>query len=391
MEKKILFVDDEVNILNAFKRRLRIQYNFETCSSSKEALKKVSEEKDFAVIISDMTMPEMNGADLLAKVKKISPQTVRVMLTGNADQQTATVAVNNAGVFRFVNKPCSIEEIIAVIDDALKQHKLITAEKELLQNTLSGSVKLLTDLLGFLNPVSFGSTLNYRETVRAISSKLEIANSWDIELAMMLSDIGTFMVPKELLEKSKQNLALSEIELKMLEKIPETGKKLISNIPRLEKVAEAIYFSQKNYDGSGFPDCDVKGEDIAIAARIIHIIKDYDFYLQNTMSPQAVFEMLESKKGFYDPKILQIAKEVIISKAFKEGTGTETETETFEVTIKQLCPGQIVLADIYTNDDVLLVKRGAEISETMIHRISNYGAISGIKAPILVDCLMPTE
>jgi response regulator RpfG family c-di-GMP phosphodiesterase len=311
------------------------------------------------------------------------------MLTGNADQHTASVAVNNAGVFRFVNKPCSIEDIIFVIDDALEQYRLLIAEKELLQNTLSGSIKVLTDLLSFLNPTSFGSTLNYREIIRSVTSKLGIVNSWDIELAMMLSDIGTFMVPKELLEKEKQNQLLKETEIKILERIPETGKKLISNIPRLEKVAEAIYYSKKNYDGSGFPKDDISGEAISISARIIHILKDYDRYLKLKEFPEYAFEMLEIKKNLYDPNILEVVKEVLNLKKLNEVS--KIETKIFEVTTKQLFPGQIILEDIYTNDEVLLVKKGTEISETMIHRIANYGAISGIRAPILVDCLMPMK
>ena len=385
-KEKILFVDDEVNILNAFKRRLRSEYNFETCSNSLEALDLIKNNKDFAVVISDMTMPELNGVELLNKVSKISPNTVRVMLTGNADQQTATLAVNNAGVFRFVNKPCSVEEISVVINSALEQYKLITAEKELLQNTLSGSVKLLTDLLALLNPSSFGAALNYRELVKQIGVKLELGNVWDIELALMLSDIGAFMVPDTLLRKSENGVELNEAEQKVIDQIPETGRKLISNIPRLEKVANAVFYSQKNYDGSGFPSDSVKGEEIPIGARIIRILKDYARYLPSRKSSALVFDLLESKPSVYDPTLLAVIKGLFICEQ-----KPEEELPVYEVTIKQLCPGQIVLEDILTNDGVLLVKQGTEISTTMIQRIVNYGEISGIKMPILVNSLMPTD
>src|SRR6184192_4097590 len=101
----------------------------------------------YVVVVADMQMPGMNGVQFLTKAEAFSPDTVRIMLTRNADQKTAADAVNQGHVFRFLNKPCSPEQLAVTLTAGLKQYKLITAERELLESTLNGSVKLLTDIL----------------------------------------------------------------------------------------------------------------------------------------------------------------------------------------------------------------------------------------------------
>jgi len=112
---KILFVDDDPNILAAMQRNLRKRFTLDTVTGPDEALHTLKTKGPYAVIVADMSMPIMNGAELLEEVRLSSPDTVRIMLTGNADQRTATEAVNRGNVFRFLSKPCAPETIIAVL------------------------------------------------------------------------------------------------------------------------------------------------------------------------------------------------------------------------------------------------------------------------------------
>src|SRR5271165_2133310 len=109
--KKILFVDDEPNVLAAFERQLRKEFAVETALGPWAGLKALQNRQDYAVVVADMRMPEMNGVEFLAKVKHSAPDVVRMMLTGNADQTTATEAVNHGSIFRFLNKPCPPEKL----------------------------------------------------------------------------------------------------------------------------------------------------------------------------------------------------------------------------------------------------------------------------------------
>ena len=104
--KKILFVDDEPNVLAAFQRQLRRQFEVETAPSGREGLALLQKARDYAVVVADMRMPEMNGVEFLKEVKTAAPEAVRIMLTGNADQGTAIEAINQGRIFSFLHKPC---------------------------------------------------------------------------------------------------------------------------------------------------------------------------------------------------------------------------------------------------------------------------------------------
>ncbi|MFH1417727.1 MAG: response regulator, partial [Planctomycetota bacterium] len=136
MSKKILCVDDDPNILNAYRRGLRRLFEIETAEGGAEGLEAIASQGPFAVVVSDMRMPGMDGIQFLTAVKKRAPESVRIMLTGNADQQTAMDAVNEGSIFRFLTKPCPPEHLAKALTAGIEQYRLITAEKELLGKTL---------------------------------------------------------------------------------------------------------------------------------------------------------------------------------------------------------------------------------------------------------------
>ncbi len=117
---KILCVDDDANVLKSYKRQLGEQYDIETAGGPEEGLKSVDQSGPYAVIVADMCMPGMDGIEFLRRARKKAPYTVSIMLTGNADQQTAINAINDGNIFRFLTKPCPAEQLsnalIAVIE-----------------------------------------------------------------------------------------------------------------------------------------------------------------------------------------------------------------------------------------------------------------------------------
>src|SRR5581483_6863446 len=173
VEQKILFVDDDANVLEGYKRQLRKQFHVETATGGIEALRLLRKSGPYAIIVADMKMPSMNGIELLKHVEKLAPDTVRMMLTGNADQQTAVDAINEGHIFRFLTKPCSSEQMTKVLEAGLAQYRLVTAEKEVLEKTLIGSVSILIEVLSMTHPMEFGRVkklLDYvREVARAVN------------------------------------------------------------------------------------------------------------------------------------------------------------------------------------------------------------------------------
>ena len=133
MAEKILLVDDDRNILEGYRRSLSREFQLETAEGSQEGLSMATHKGPYAVVIADMRMPGMDGVQLLSRIKALAPDTIRVMLTGNTDTETAINAINEGSIFRFLNKPCSREVMAKTITAALVQYQLVTAEKQLLE------------------------------------------------------------------------------------------------------------------------------------------------------------------------------------------------------------------------------------------------------------------
>lgn len=130
MKPRILLVDDEPNIIHSYSRGLRKNWDLVTALNGEEALKAIGEQEPFSVIVSDFNMPRMNGIVFLAKAMALAPESVRMMLTGEGDFQIATKAVNEGNIFRFITKPCSLDNLERALQDGVRQYELLRLEKE---------------------------------------------------------------------------------------------------------------------------------------------------------------------------------------------------------------------------------------------------------------------
>jgi DNA-binding NtrC family response regulator len=147
-------VDHEENILLAYQRQLRKEFQIETALGGGPAPEAIAQRGPYAVIVSDMRMPGMDGVQFLSKVKERAPDSVRMMLTGNNDLQTAMQAVNEGNSFRFLTKPCTPETLAKALEAGLEQYRLITAERELLEKTPER-----------IDPGAHGDSLDYRSSI----------------------------------------------------------------------------------------------------------------------------------------------------------------------------------------------------------------------------------
>src|SRR5579871_1029962 len=140
-------------------------------------------------------MPEMDGVALLRDARKLSPDTVRVLFTGQPDMKHAIAAVNEGEIFRFITKPCPRVPMALLLKSAVQQYQLITAERVLLEQTLRGSIQALTEILSVTNPLAFGRASRLRQAMSALISALGIPVNWHLEVAAMLSQIGCVLLP----------------------------------------------------------------------------------------------------------------------------------------------------------------------------------------------------
>ncbi|MBS1792408.1 MAG: response regulator [Acidobacteria bacterium] len=378
MSFKILCVDDDVNILQGFKRGLRREFDIYIAESGQEALTMIASEGPFAVIVSDMRMPGMDGVQLLSRVREVAPQTVRVMLTGNADQQTAMDAVNEGHIFRFLTKPCPPEMLAKTIHAGIEQYRLVTAERQLLEQTLNKSIQVLVDILGLVNPTAFNRSTRVRKMTREIAEKMRLKNPWQVEFAAMLSQIGCVTVPEEILQKIANGSALSEKEAVLYHQHPQVGHDLIARIPRLEAVAEIIANQNKRVNDevvSSLPSSNF--DTVSNGARILKVVFDFDKLLQTGHLPRSAYHELADRIGWYDPTVLSVLKEIIELDI--------DEFVTLDVFVVDLKPGMILDQPLYSTRDSLLLSAGQEITLSLILRLINFAEAGFISKKIRVN------
>ena len=240
MTNRVLLVDDEPNVLNGIKRRLESEFKLVTAESGAQALAAIDAGPPFAVMVTDMRMPKMDGIQLIKAARVESPDTVFVMLTGNQDQATAIQALNDGKVFRFLTKPCQSSDLKNAIEAALRQYQLVTSEKELLQNTFVAAVSVLTNVLEMSQPDIFGRAERVQEVMLLLQEKLGLEGQWEYKLAARLGMLGFALLPEkdrtrfEMAVDSGDQLRATIHEAAMI------GQRIIGRIPRLGTVARII-------------------------------------------------------------------------------------------------------------------------------------------------------
>ncbi len=373
MSEKILFVDDDKNILSSLKRQYHKKFQVYVSAEPHKALEIVNNSGPFAVVIADMRMPELDGVQFLSKVMEIAPDTVRVILTGQADMESAIASVNEGHIFRFLTKPCPPEEMDKVLDDCIRQYTLIKSERELLQGTLRGSINVLSDILSLTNPEAFGRASRIKRTTKKMAQYFQVKGLWKYDLAAMLSQIGCVTLPQQTMQKLYHGEQLDQEEKQIYNMHPSVAQNLLQHIPRLEKVGEMILYQEKNFDGSGFPNDQVSGSDIPLGGRILKVALDYDLYEAREVEKAYILSEMKHKKGVYDPKVL-LALETIL--------GKEAHYVIKHLPIKELDPGMIFGQEVKTKNDILLVAKGQEVSEAILLRLRNFYQNYGIQEPI---------
>ncbi len=379
MKPKILLVDDEENVLQAYSRVLRGRFALDTALGGEAALECMADRGPYAVVVSDMRMPGMDGVTFLAWSMAQHPDTVRIMLTGNADQGTAMEAVNRGSIFRFLTKPCDSELLGQTLDLAVRQHQLITAERSLVEDTLKGAIRMLVELLSCLDPISFGRAQAMAAHAEAIAREMNMKNPWVLGIASILSQIGILTVPEAVATKLQTGTFLTSAERDLANRIPEIGADLIRNIPRLEEVAEAVLYMNKNLNGTGYPPDDRKDQDIPLGGRILRVVWDYERLLPKFITPISAIHDMEGRTTWYDLEVLRAFKRCL------ERQATEAvPVPSRQVTLHELRVGQVLLEGIETNDGLLVVPEGTVIALAHLQKLRNFARLSGIREPILV-------
>ena len=423
----VLIVDDEQNILKSLSRLFEDEeYNVLTALSGSEGLEEIKS-NNISLIISDSRMPQMSGIDFLEKASKISPDTVRVMMTGFTDIDGVIDAINKGQVYRYIEKPWKDEEIKILVTDGIKHYELLEQNKYLTQLTMKQNTELKDLNKNLEKKVEERARIiieknikleqifevldkSFVETIRIILKVLEIKDEKlgahakrvtslavliakdmklseeeirDIEIAALLHDIGKVNMPSFILFKKNDLLTIDQRVI--LKQHPIIGNLTLAAIDRLKNAAEIVLSHHERIDGSGYPYKKF-GDDIVTGAKIIAVADTFDKLTSGSIQGihpiefEEALEDIESKKGSsFDENVV-----MSFSKVIKNVKNVTKKRKKREVDIKELHEGMILSANISTKSGIVLMRKNDIINEVMISKIKQYVEIEDLLDPITV-------
>ena len=293
---KILCVDDEPNVLSALRRMFSLEgCEISTADSGAAALEQLAAQ-NFDVIISDMQMPSMNGAQLLQQVRLQWPQTMRILLTGTADLANAVAAINDGEIYRYIAKPWNDDELLGVVKSAVelaslaKERERLTAliqeqnkalEEKVqvrtasLRQAYTASIKAFSGLLGLRSAKMLDHSKRVASTAMKMAqlAGLDHAMAQDIFIAGLLHDLGKIGLSDRVLNTYIDILPQSDFVL--LESHAAMGATCLKGLEGMDTVSQMIRSHHENFDGSGYPDR-LSGDAIPVGARYLAVIEVYE-------------------------------------------------------------------------------------------------------------------
>jgi response regulator RpfG family c-di-GMP phosphodiesterase len=404
----VLFVDDEAGILSSLRRLFRPQgYRILTAESGAAGLETLAKET-VDLVISDMRMPEMDGAHFLEQVRTRWPEVVRILLTGYADITSTINAINKGQIYRYISKPWDDNDILLVVRDALEHKRLLAENARLVALTQAQNEELKSLNAGLETKVAertaelqnangdlhqsflatvqvFSSLIEMRERKLAGHSRrvaemarklaevlgLDEAERRNVLLAGLLHDIGKVGLPDTILARSFN--ALTQAEKNEVMKHPAKAQQLLLAVPQLAEAAHIIRHHHECMDASGYPD-KVGGLKIPLGARILAVANDYDGLQNGSLhiqpySPREAQEFIIKNRGRrYDPTVV----DAFIGMLQQAESSQELEVT---VTPAELRSGMIVTRDLMHRDGYLLLPRGrvvdAQVMASMLRLLES--------------------
>lgn len=420
----LMLVDDEADVINALKRVFRKEYNIVSYTSANEALTYLKTH-EIDIILSDMRMPEIDGADFLSQAKEIQPSSMRLILSGYSDMDATLKAINQASIFSFLTKPWDNEEIKLNLARAADYY-LLEKKNRILQEELAEKNDILNDLNDELGLKFEESTDSHQASVLELHKKVIEQRQLYKDLVEMLSAIISYrtgsgsshieriahqcrLVAIALkLEKSKCNqiyvsalvhelgmLGLSDSVFthKNINELvhnqdflqhPKIGAEILGKIQRLANLSENVLHQNENYDGSGTPE-HLSAEDIPIGARILRVVRDFDYMVSGNQNPEKISphsakSWLNDKLGIiYDKEIVDAFFEVL-----KQRPADKSYDGNYCVGVEELKENDELKQDfILANGNTMLTK-GQIINQTIIDKLKEYEQKNSCKIALFI-------
>jgi len=381
---RVLCVDDESQILELLSRSLSAEFDVVTTSDGPAALDLLHQDGSFAVVISDLSMPAMPGDELLTRARAIRPEASRILMTGCSQVEEAATAVNAGQVFRFLTKPCTPRQIVEAVREAAAHHRVAQAERGLIESTLQGAVRMLTHVIGLLQPAAFGRSERLTATVKHMATALKVSEPWRFEMAARLSQLGCVTLPNEIVAKVYAGQPLDDRESGLFSWHPFMAYELLAPIPRLEEVAEMVRRQNEpgreaaaaaaaangRTVGSPAPEDD----DVTLGARMLALALALDSEIRAGRTVHAAVDLLR-RRGGHPRRLLD---------SLEGFEGTRDPRASRAVSARELSLGMELDQDLVSTRGVLVVAKGQEVTSALIRRLATMAEEGALVEPFRV-------
>ena len=369
----VLCVDDEPLVLEGLERTLRQTFQVVTETKPLAALALLERnEQDFVAIISDMRMPLMDGAKFLACAAEIAPNSTRVLLTGHAELNAAIAAVNTGRIFRFLCKPCAPNELLSAVQAAADQHQLVTLEKRLLEETLTGSVRLLTEVLTLVAPQIFTRNQRIQAYVLHLARRLGRSDAWRFELAACLSMIGCVSLAEDTFNRMLAGTPLDEQESQAFAEHPLTAHGLLKKIPRFEDVAEMILLQ------SDTANAEAAKPDVRLGASMLRVARDVEQCVAAGASEAEAVAKLQVNRSAQELQLLELLS------GFQS---VASVGQLRELRVGQMTAHMVLEDDVKTKSGVVVVPGKKQLTQPLLERLLRFARAGVLIEPIRVRVL----
>lgn len=406
----LLCVDDEPNILSSLRRLFRpCGYRVLVAESGAQGLD-ILRSEPVDLVISDMRMPHMDGAQFLAAVRAEWPDVMRFLLTGYADMASAIEAINQGQIYRYMNKPWVDDDLLISVRQGLDARALqrdkerleaLTRQQnetlrelndsleakvqertdelqkahEQLKQSFFVAVEIFTSLIEMRHPITAGHSRRVAALARSIAQRMGLkgADLQNVFVAGLLHDIGKIGFSDALLSRAQRTL--SDDERRIYQKHPVDAELILIGIDELSPIAQLVRHHHECYDGQGFPD-GLWGDDIPLGARILLVANDYDGLQIGALSalrfkPEEALQAMEKARGVrYDPQVLDALRALVTAPP-------KPRPSEREVAVAALTPGMVLAREFAHRDGMPLLAAGQVLSARLIERMQDYEATQG--------------
>lgn len=370
-QRYVLCVDDEPLLLEGLSRTLREGFEVVTETRPVAALGLLEKgDREFGAIISDMRMPVMDGAKFLSCAAELAPDATRILLTGHAELSAAVAAVNTGRIFRFLTKPCAPADLRAAVEAGFEQHRLRRVERELIEQTLTGTVRLLSEVLALVAPALFNRTQRLQRYVLHLADQLGCTETWRFELAACLSMIGCVGLAEDTLKRALAGAPLNDEESKAFAELPRTAHDILKKIPRFEEVAEIILLQSEESITTSDPSAD-----ILLGARLLRTARAVEGLVAQGASEEQAASQLATSASAEDQELLLLLGQL--------RTGAHTG-QLRELRVNQVSAAMTLEDDVKTKTGVIVVTASKQLNELLIERLLRFSRAGLLVEPIRV-------